>query len=74
MNNDLVFGLAHLPDKEYRRRWPICRTRSCGGIADKMPFLVAATAAELERDLISERTREGLDAPPPAASAAARPR
>ncbi len=32
------------------------------GIADKMLFLVAAMAAEMERDLISERTNEGLDA------------
>ncbi|MFI6925769.1 recombinase family protein [Nonomuraea spiralis] len=31
-------------------------------IGDKMLFLVAATAAEMERDLISERTNEGLDA------------
>ncbi|YCK33408.1 recombinase family protein [Actinomadura sp. ATCC 39365] len=31
-------------------------------IADKMLFLVAATAAEMERDLIPERTNEGLDA------------
>ncbi|NRQ30607.1 Tn3 family transposase [Nonomuraea sp. NN258] len=26
--SDLVFGLAHLLDEEYR---PTCRTRSCGG-------------------------------------------
>ncbi|MEU5869792.1 recombinase family protein [Nonomuraea sp. NPDC047529] len=31
-------------------------------IGDKMLFLVAAMAAEMERDLISERTQEGLDA------------
>ncbi|WP_433243731.1 recombinase family protein [Streptosporangium sp. CA-135522] len=31
-------------------------------IADKMLFLVAAMAAEMERDLISEPTLEGLDA------------
>jgi DNA invertase Pin-like site-specific DNA recombinase len=31
-------------------------------IADKLLFMVAAMAAEMERDLISERTHEGLDA------------
>jgi hypothetical protein len=31
-------------------------------IADKTLFMVAAMAAEMERDLISERTNEGLDA------------
>ncbi|MCA2228725.1 recombinase family protein [Nonomuraea sp. NEAU-L178] len=37
----------------HRPAWP--------GMADKMLFLVSATAAEMERDLISERTQEGLD-------------
>jgi DNA invertase Pin-like site-specific DNA recombinase len=31
------------------------------GIGDKMLCMVAARAAEMERDLISERTDEGLD-------------
>ncbi|MEU4508434.1 recombinase family protein, partial [Nonomuraea wenchangensis] len=41
-------------------------------IADKMLFLVAAMAAEMERDLISECTLEGLDAARAAARAAGR--
>ncbi|SRR6266849_2843080 len=43
-------------------------------IADKMLFMVAAMAAEMERDLIRERTLDGC-APPRlrAAAAAARP-
>ena len=33
---------------------------SSRGIADKMLFLIAAMAAEMERDLIRERTLDGL--------------
>ncbi|MEV0202548.1 recombinase family protein [Nonomuraea sp. NPDC050691] len=42
-------------------------------IADKMLFLVAAMAAEMERDLISERTLEGLDAARAAGRVGGRP-
>ena len=40
-------------------------------IADKMLFMVAAMAAEMERDLIRERTLDGLRAAEPRAGAAA---
>jgi hypothetical protein len=42
-------------------------------IADKMLFMVAAMAAEMERDLISERTNEGLDAARAAGRVGGRP-
>ena len=42
-------------------------------IADKMLFMVAAMAAEMERDLIRERTLDGLRAARPRAGAAAAP-
>ncbi|MEZ7132648.1 recombinase family protein [Nonomuraea sp. AD125B] len=42
-------------------------------IADKMLFLVAAMAAEMERDLITERTLEGLDAARAAGRVGGRP-
>ncbi|MFG1620169.1 recombinase family protein [Nonomuraea wenchangensis] len=42
-------------------------------IADKMLFLVAAMAAEMERDLISERTLESLDAARAAGRVGGRP-
>ncbi|MFI6920438.1 recombinase family protein [Nonomuraea spiralis] len=56
-------------------------TGICGGIhrpsgqsiGDKMLFLVAAMAAEMERDLISERTQEGLDAARAAGRVGGRP-
>jgi DNA invertase Pin-like site-specific DNA recombinase len=42
-------------------------------IAEKMLFLVAVTAAEMERELIRERTLDGLaSAAPPADTAGAR--
>ncbi|MGW6504552.1 recombinase family protein [Nonomuraea angiospora] len=42
-------------------------------IADKMLFMVAAMAAEMERDLIQERTLEGLDAARAAGQVGGRP-
>ncbi|MER7366335.1 recombinase family protein [Nonomuraea wenchangensis] len=42
-------------------------------IADKMLFMVAAMAAEMERDLISERILEGLDAARAAGRVGGRP-
>ncbi|MEV4013138.1 recombinase family protein [Nonomuraea angiospora] len=56
-------------------------TGICAGIhrpngqtmSDKMLFLVAAMAAEMERDLISERTNEGLDAARAAGRVGGRP-
>ena len=42
-------------------------------IADKMLFIVAAMAAEMERDLIRERTLDGLRAAKPKAGAEAAP-
>ncbi|MEV4019996.1 recombinase family protein [Nonomuraea angiospora] len=42
-------------------------------MSDKMLFLVAAMAAEMERDLISERTNEGLDAARAAGRVGGRP-
>lgn len=57
---------------ELDSEWPIWRRCSgiCAGlhrpnaasIADKMLFMVAALAAEMERDLIRERTLDGLAA------------
>jgi DNA invertase Pin-like site-specific DNA recombinase len=41
--------------------------------ADKMLFMVAAMAAEVERDLIRERTLDGLRAARPKGAAAAAP-
>ncbi|MFI7455509.1 recombinase family protein [Nonomuraea sp. NPDC049714] len=42
-------------------------------IADKLLFMVAAMAAEMERNLISERTNEGLDAARAAGRVGGRP-
>ncbi|WP_030925482.1 recombinase family protein [Streptosporangium amethystogenes] len=39
---------------------PACIGPNGQTIADKMPFMVAAMAAEMEHDLIHERTMDGL--------------
>jgi DNA invertase Pin-like site-specific DNA recombinase len=42
--------------------WAGTRRPNGATIADKMLFMVAATAAEMQRDIIHERTLDGLRA------------